>query len=319
MKFVPPAISRSIAKQALLAQKHSPEILFGAGVVSMVGSTVLACRATLKLNEVMNTVENDTELAHRAKAKYESGEVREGVTYTDDEMAQDLKIIKVQGLVKVAKLYAPPVILGAIGIACLTKSHKILTERNAALTAAYIAVDTAFKKYRERVIDRYGEELDRNIRYEGEEIDVVDEDTGKISSEFHVGIDEPSGYARWFDETCPSFNKPPQEIYNRIFLRNQQNWANDMLRHRGHLFLNEVYAMVGLPHTSAGAIVGWIYDRNNNRGDNYVDFGCWDKNGQFLDFFEGSNGREGAVLLDFNVDGPIWQLLDERNAQDTSR
>lgn len=316
MKFVPQAISRTVANQALLAQKHSPEILFGVGIASMVGSTVLACRATLKLNEVMNDVENDKAKAQRAKEMVEAGEVPEGTTYTDDEMSQDLRIIKVQGLVKIAKLYAPPLILGGVGVLCLTKSHKILQTRNAALTAAYVAVDNAFRRYRQRVVDRFGEETDREFRYDAEEVDIIDEDTGKIIETVHVAPGEPSGYARWFDETNNNWNAPPFDTHNTIFLRNQQNWANDMLRSRGHLFLNEAYAMVGLPHTSAGSIVGWVYDRNNDRGDNYVDFGCWDRDKSFNEFF---NGRDGAILLDFNVDGPIWDLLDERNAKDTTR
>ncbi|HVI79950.1 MAG TPA: DUF6353 family protein, partial [Candidatus Acidoferrum sp.] len=175
----------------------------------------------------------------------------------------------------------------------------------------------AFKRYRERVVDRYGEETDRELRYGAEEVDVIDEDTGRITSEMHVAPGEPSGYARWFDETNSNWNAPPFQTHNFLFLRNQQNWANDMLRARGHLFLNEAYAMVGLTHTSAGSIVGWVYDRNNERGDNYVDFGCWDKDsGQPLEFF---NGREGAILLDFNVDGPIWDLIDERNANRNER
>jgi hypothetical protein len=314
MKFVPIAISRRVADQALLAKKHSPTILLGAGIVSMVGSTVLACRATLKLEEVLDRIEKDKSLAHQVKSAVDEGEKSE--LYTDEEVHNDVRIILTQGAVQIAKLYAPSVILGGVGVVCLTKSHKIMQDRNMALTAAYIAVDTAFKQYRERVIERYGEETDRNLRYGSEEVDIINEETGKVTSTTRVAPGEPSGYARWFDEENNNFNAPPFDEYNWIFLRTQQNWANDMLRARGHLFLNEAYSMVGMTHTSAGAIVGWIYDRNNTDGDNYVDFGCWDpETGQGLDFFEGTNGREGAILLDFNVDGPIWQLIDKRMEQ----
>ncbi len=317
MQLIPHAIGRKIAEQALTAQKHSPTILFGVGIASMVGSTVMACRATLKLEEVLETMETDKAQAHRVKEMVTGGEVPEGTTYTDKEMKRDLAIITVRGVSSIAKLYAPAVILAGVGVVCLTRSHKILQDRNSALAAAYVAVDTAFKRYRERVVDRYGEETDRELRYGAEEVDVIDEDTGRITSEMHVAPGEPSGYARWFDETNSNWNAPPFQTHNFLFLRNQQNWANDMLRARGHLFLNEAYAMVGLTHTSAGSIVGWVYDRNNERGDNYVDFGCWDKDsGQPLEFF---NGREGAILLDFNVDGPIWDLIDERNANRNER
>lgn len=314
MKFVPHAISRTIAKQALLARKNSPEILFGAGVVSMVGSTVLACRATLKLEEVLEEIEKDKSLAHRVKTAVDEGEVREGVTYTDEEVKRDTAIILVRGGFQIVKLYAPSIILGGVGVLCLTKSHQLLKERNAALVAAYVAVEKAFKVYRERVVERYGEDIDRELRYGAEEVTIIDEETGKMKSVVRAEPGEPSGYARWFDEECRTWTPPskgPQ--YNWIWLRTQQNWANDMLMSRGHLFLNEVYSQIGLPHTSAGSVVGWVHDRNNERGDNYVDFGCWDQQyGEPIEFF---NGREGAILLDFNVDGEIWNLIDQRNTQ----
>jgi Family of unknown function (DUF6353) len=313
MRFIPPAISRKVAERALLAEKHSPTILLGAGVVSMLGSTVLACRATLKLDDVLTAIEEDKQKAVTVKNQVATGDVPEGVTYTDSEFKRDNAIIIVRGVGSIVKLYGPSLILGGIGVACLTKSHKILQDRNMALTAAYVAVDRAFQSYRERVIDRYGEDTDRELRYDSEEVTVIEEETGKALDTVRVAPGEPSGYARWFDEENPNWSPPPMDEYNWLWLRTQQNWANDMLRARGHLFLNEAYSMLGLSHTSAGSIVGWLYDRNNKRGDNYVDFGCWGKDdGQPLDFF---NGREGAILLDFNVDGPIWDLMDERNAQ----
>jgi len=311
MKFLPDTVGRKVAEQALHARKNSPTILFGVGVASMVGSTVLACRATLKLEEVFTEIEKDKKLAHSVKEKVDSGEVREDITYTDEEMKRDTAIILIRGGVKIVKLYAPAVILGGVGVVCLTKSHQILRERNAALVAAYTAVDTAFRAYRQRVVERYGEDTDREFRYGAEEVTVIDDDTGKAVDTVRVDPGEPSGYARWFDEMNPHFQAPPFDNSNWVFLRSQQNWANDLLRSRGHVFLNEVYSMLGITHTSAGSIVGWVYARGNDAGDNYIDFGCWDENGAGRDFFEGTNGREGAILLDFNVDGPIWDLIDK--------
>src|SRR4051812_19875973 len=315
MSFVPDAIRRKIADQALLGKKHAPTILLGTGIVSMVGSTVLACRATLKVEDVLNEIETDKQKTVRAKEFVEANETHSDITisYTDSEMRKDLSIIYTRGAVKIVRLYAPAVVLGGIGVICLTKSHQILQERNVALTAAYIAVDKAFQSYRERVIDRYGEETDRDLRYESEEVDVIDDETGKLVTMTKVVEGDHGMYARWFDEENVNWSAPPMGEYNWVFLRGQQNWANDMLRSRGHLFLNEVYSMLGMAHTTAGAVVGWVYDRNNERGDNYADFGCWDPvTAQPLQFF---NGREGAILLDFNVDGPIWQLIDERREQ----
>ena len=92
-----------------------------------------------------------------------------------------------------------------------------------------------------------------------------------------------------------------------MFLRAQQQYANDKLIAQGHLFLNEVYDMLGLPRTKAGAIVGWVYDDNNAVGDNFVDFGIYDVHRETARDFV--NGYERSILLDFNVDGVIYDLI----------
>lgn len=296
MKMIPNAIARKVAQQGFLASKNSPTILFGAGVVGMVGSTVLACRATLRMSEVLENTQNDLQIARSM----------EHSEYSETDRKKDVAIIYTRGVGNITKLYAPSVLIGAASIGCLTKSHNILQERNLALTAAYAAVDGAFNRYRERVIDKYGEEEDRNFRYESEEVDIIDEETGKVVTTTRV-IDGPgSKYSRFYDEIS-SRNWSPDPDINHLFLRTQQNYMNDRLKVRGHVFLNEVYDSLGLTHTSAGAVVGWRW--NKDSGDDYIDFGIWDGTHEVVnDFF---NGREGAILLDFNVDGVIYDKLEE--------
>lgn len=310
MKFISDSVTRKVAGQVLLARKHSPTILFGAGIASMLGSTILACNATLKLEKVLDTIESDKNKVRDTKEYVDAGKAPEGATYSDEEVENDLRLTSIQGMAKVAKLYAPAVGLGIVGVVCLTKSHRILEQRNVALTAAYVAVDQAFTKYRERVVDRFGEDLDRELRYDFQEVEVIDESTGKVSTGYIAGDGDPMMYARWFDgDSSTSWNPPHLEEYNWLFLRQQQNWANDYLHAKGHLFLNDVYRMLGLDETTAGQIVGWVYEKDNEVGDNYVDFRCWDQQHNPAQF---NNGREGAILLDFNVDGPVHHLLDQK-------
>ena len=306
MKFIPDAIGRKIAQQGLLASEKSPKILFVAGVTGMVGSTVLACRATLKLEETLDAIEHDKKQAHAAKAIVSKPDYQGDATYSDAELKKDLTIITVRGVGRVTKLYAPSLLLGAASIACLTKSHKLLEERNLALTAAYAAVDTAFTRYRERVVDRFGEETDQELRYDSEPVDLVDEETGKVESVVRVTDAPGAAYARFYDRES-SCNWSEYSDVNLMFLRNVQNYMNDRLKARGHIFLNEVYSELGLSHTKAGAVVGWRW--NKGSGDDYIDFGIWDGTSEVVnDFF---NGREGAILLDFNVDGVIYDKLEE--------
>lgn len=304
MKFIPEGVSRKIAEQGLLASEKAPKVLFVGGVIGMVGSTVLACRATLKMETVLDEIELEKKKQQAAKDYVDSGRAQEGTTYSDEELKQDTRLILFHGGVKIVKLYAPSVVLGGVSIFALTKSHNILRDRNVALTAAYTAVHGAYQRYRERVIERYGTDVDRELRYETEQVDVVDEQTGKVITTTEIVGAPGSAYGRWFDtESSPNWSRDPET--NMIFLRTVQNYCNDLLRSRGHLFLNEVYTELGMAHTRPGSIVGWRW--NQNSGDDYVDF-IMIESGDVDGFY---NGRDGAIFLDFNVDGVIWDAIEE--------
>lgn len=295
MKGVPSVITRKVAHSALLAQKNSPGVLFGVGVIGMVGSTVLACRATLKMDEVLED----------AKSKFETARTLDHPDYSERDRQKDTTVIYVQTGVKIVKLYSPALIVGGLSLAALTRSHNILNRRNAALTAAYAALEKGFKEYRARVVDKYGEEQDRNFRYGTQQVEIVDPGTQKKRIVTRVGPGDPSIYARFFDNGSPSWSKEPE--YNLIFLKCQQNYANDLLRARGHVFLNEVYDMLGIPRSKAGAVVGWILTADGQT-DNFINFGVFDDKSETARDFV--NGLEGAILLDFNVDGIIYDKID---------
>jgi len=295
MKFIPEAIGRTIAHNTLLVQKSSPKLLFGAGVVGMVGSTVLACRATLKMDEIVG----------EAKGKLDLAKTLEHHDYSEKDRQRDISLIYFQTSVKVVRAYLPAVVIGGASIAALTYSHNILTRRNIALTAAYSALEKGFNEYRARVIEKYGEDEDRNLRYGTREVEVLNLETGKKELVTRVDPGDPSIYARFFDHFSSSWSKEPE--YNLIFLKCQQNYANDLLKARGHVFLNEVYDLVGVPRSKAGAVVGWLLTRNGET-DNFINFGVFDgTSNRARDFV---NGYEGAILLDFNVDGVIYDKIE---------
>lgn len=303
-------MTRKANRAALKLKKHSPEILVGVGIVSIVAGGVLACKSTLKVNEVVDKTKEDIERIHEAT---ERGYTDAGKEYTVDDSKKDLSIVYVQTGVKFAKLYAPAVALAGAGIACILKSHGILSERNAAIAAAYAAVETGFKEYRGRVIERFGKDLDRELKYgiKAKEVErvVVGEDGSETTVKETIEVVNPnlkSPYARFYDDGCNGWTKSAE--YNLNFLIDQQSFANDLLKQQGHLFLNEVYDMLGIPRTQAGNVVGWIYDEDNPIGDNFVDFGFFDVyNEKARDFV---NGYERTILLDFNVDGNILELME---------
>lgn len=296
MKFVPGVIGRQIARNSLHLQKASPQVLFGVGVVGMVGSTVLACRATLKMDEVLTEAQRKLEVANSLQHP----------DYSESDRSRDRTLIRYQAGVKIVRAYIPAIVVGGISIYALSSSHRILTKRNAGLVAAYGALEQGFNQYRARVVEKYGEEEDRNLRYGSRQVEIEDPETGKKTTVTRVGIEVPSVYARFFDSSSPSWNREPE--YNLVFLKCQQNYANDLLRSRGHIFLNEVYDMLGIPRSQAGAVVGWVLSKHGET-DNFVNFGVFDgRTEQARDFV---NGFEGSILLDFNVDGVVYDKLDE--------
>ena len=301
--------TRAFNKTGIKLKKHSPEILVVAGVVGTVTSAVIACKATIKLNDILNESKETIDKIHCAIENPE----KLSEEYTEEEGKKDLAIVYTQSVLKVTKLYAPSVILGTLSITAILTSNNILRKRNVALAAAYTAVNKSFKEYRGRVVERFGKELDHELRYniKAKEFEekVIDEKTGKektVKKTVEIAeIDQYSDYAKFLDEGCAGWTKDPEK--NLFFLRRQQDYANEVLKAKGYLFLNDVYDMLGIPRTKAGQIVGWIYDEKNPIGDNFVDFGIYDGNKETVRNFV--NGYERTILLDFNVDGNILDMM----------
>lgn len=300
-------LSRTFNKVGFQFKKHSPEILVVAGVVGTVASAVMACKATTKISIIMEKTKEDVDKIHDCMGNESLAE-----EYSLEDGKKDLAIVYAQTGIKLVKLYAPAVLLGALSITSILASNNILRKRNVALAAAYATVDKGFKEYRSRVVERFGEEIDRELKYNIKakkfEETVIDENGKEKKVKTAVNIADPntySDYARFFDDGCTGWEKDSE--YNLMFLRAQQQYANDLLKSRGHLFLNEVYDMLGIPRTKAGQVVGWVYDSEHSVGDNYVDFGIYDMNREVVRNFV--NGYERTILLDFNVDGNILDLM----------
>lgn len=297
--------TRTLNRVAFKLKKHSPEIFVAVGIVGTVTSAVMACKATTKAGDILEDHQNTIDEINEVVAMDRDD-------YTEEDHKKDVVITYTQTAVKFAKLYAPSVILGTLSLSCIVYSHSILNKRNAALASAYAIVDKSFKEYRNRVVERFGKELDQELRYnvkakEFEEVTVNEKGKEKIEKKT-VNVVDPntySDYARFFDDGCTGWCKDAES--NLYFLKSQQNYANDLLKAKGHLYLNEVYDMLGIPRSKAGQIVGWIYDEKNPIGDNFVDFGIYNTNIEKCRDFV--NSYERAILLDFNVDGNILDMM----------
>ena len=308
-------LSRTFHRVGFVLRRHSPEILVVGGAIGTVASTIMACKATTKLGKVIDESKTKVEQIHTYA---NNPEVVKSGKYTDADRKKALTITYVKTGLDVAKLYAPAAITGALSLGAILTSHNIVRKRNMALVTAYATIDKSFKDYRGRVIERFGQELDKELKYnikekEVEEI-VVDEEGNQTTVKKTVKVVPASlhsEYAIFFDECARGWTKSPEA--NKTFLLGVERWANEKLQTQGHLFLNEVLDELGIDRTRTGGEVGWMYDPNGIEcGDNYVDLGIFDQCGvERYDERKRAfvNGRERSIILDPNVDGPILTKL----------
>lgn len=287
-------VTSKVGRQLLTVRKHSPVILFTFGIVGVVGTVVLASKATLNLSDVLE--ETDQEI--------EKIKVSEDRDYSDEERDRDILKAKLRGGLKVAVMYTPATVLGVVSIASLSGAHLVLSRRNLAVTAAYAALDRGYREFQKRVEETYGPEKARELRLGLVDREIVEEtEEGPVVRTIKgVGPNGLSSYAVLFSrDTSSSWS--PEFMRNQLFLQCQQNYANDLLNSRGYIFLNEVLTFLGLPITKAGQAVGWF----KGNGDDHVDFGFFDGDSHAGMLF--ASGQENSIWLDFNVDGVIWDKL----------
>lgn len=289
----------------LRTQKHSPAILFVAGVVGFGATVFLASKATLQLEEILDKADALKDEAHdQRELSRLHADKKADSTYKKDVAAA--KVVLVKDLVQ---LYAPAAAVGVLSIGALTGSHVILNRRYTSVVAAYATLDKSFREYRGRVTELFGAEADKKLAHGVITRQIASEDGSTVTT-----VEESKGgapYAKLFAKET-TYEWSPQPDYNLHYLRAQQQYANDVLNSRGYIFLNEVYKALGLEEIPAGQAVGWkkgntrIYDNGKVGGDDVVDFGIFDHPQEFNDFM---SGREGAIWLDFNVDGVMYDLI----------
>ena len=307
MKNALVAVKKSLmgfgGKASLEFQKRSPEIYLGLGLIGIVGTVVLACRATLKAEEILDRHQDRME-----KAK-EAAEVADPEEF---DLDREKTVVWAHTLVDFTKLYAPCAALGAVSVAFILKSHNTLSNRYIGAVSAFNGVKEAFDAYRNRVIEEEGEEKDRHYRYgttlETREVTEVDENGNEVTkTETREIIDhplKPGEFARYFDESNDNWDENPD--FNLRFLRGVEHMANDILQTRTWICLNEVYEMLGFKPTPSGQINGWAKENGS-----FVDFGL----GRGItdpDVRRFINGQENVILLEFNVDGVILDKIGSR-------
>ena len=302
MKINTKTLRKSFKKAQLTVRKHSPEILMVAGVIGTVAGAVMACKETLELEDVLDECKQEKMELEEQYAMCEE--------YSEDALKKDQVKLTIKQAVKIVKLYAPSVIMEATSIGVIFASNDIMRKRNASMAAAYATLNSMYKRYRQNVIDSYGEEVDKDMRFgvKHEKVTEIDEDGNKVKIDARiVDLDNTalaiSDYSRFFQMGCKGFDASSGR-YNLLYLKGIQAMFNNKLIADGYVMLNDVYRELGFDTIPEGWSIGWVYDEANPIGDNYIDFGLYEarnKNQRAV------NDWEPVILMDFNVDGNLYE------------
>lgn len=294
---VPVKVTQVAGRAGLLLRKAAPDILFGLGISGLIGAAVLAAKAGREHDQLQEL--NDVHISETTEIL--SSEVS-AQRISETEYKKELGLVYIQSGARWIKLYGPAIGLATASIISLVVGHRQTKQRMASAIAAYTLIERSYAQYRQRVIEKLGQDKDDEFRFgepETHSYDIVDVDGKKKKQKYRVYRDV-SDYVAFFDEFSLYYRSDaPMNMY---FLKTQQAHLNDLLQSQGHVFLNEVWDRLGIPRTKAGAVVGWV--KNSETGDGIINLGLYsDRNTAFV------NGHETACLIDPNVDGVIYDLL----------
>ncbi len=296
---------------------RSPELLIGAGVVGLVGAAVVAVRRGVRWHSAAKAeIVHDLETIKKAEVSPQ---------YTREDKVQDYARVIGKGVWSFTQIYGPSVAAGVASVVSILAGTGVLKGRLAAMTSAAATAQAALERYRSRVREKLGEDADYEFAYEvsAKKAKIKHEDGIKESLvTYHLVPSSgewmaASPYSRLWDENAMEWcaNRDIQFLT----LRSLENHFNRELDVRGVVFLNDVYKALGLPMSKDAALVGWIKDYTKPKmaklaaelgrvpGDGVISFGVFENESPSARaYLAGDNNR---VVLDFNVDGVIYDLI----------
>lgn len=296
---------------------RSPELLIGAGVVGLVGAAVVAVRRGVRWHTAAKAeIVHDLETIKKAEGSPQ---------YTREDRVRDYAQVIGKGVWSFTQIYGPSVAVGVASVVSILAGTGILKGRLAAMTSAAATAQAALERYRSRVREKLGDDADYEFAYEvsAKKAKIKHEDGTKESLvTYHLVPSSgewmaASPYSRLWDENAMEWcaNRDIQFLT----LRSLENHFNQELNARGVVFLNDVYKALGLPMSKDAALVGWIKDYEKPKmaklaaelgrvpGDGAISFGVFENESPSARAYLA--GDDNRVVLDFNVDGVIYDLI----------
>lgn len=302
IKTIGSGLKKTARKAGVTIKAHSPEILMAAGVVGTVAGVVVACKATTKLDDILEETQEKVIQIKDFDPETVDAE------YTENDRRKDLVITYTKGGLEIVKLYGPAFAILSLSVASMLAANNILRKRNFALMAAYTALDKSFKDYRGRVADKYGNAIEEELRLGLEKRKISEEITDENGKTKKVKKDV--AVATVNDPTLIEFSKDTTSHwdsvmdYNLNLLRSSQMYFTDILVANGYLFMSEVKQNLDLPIDSTDYQIGWLYKAGNEAGDNLVDLRIRQSLKEVIDK-DGNPKYEKVIYLDPNYDGLI--------------
>ena len=299
MSKIKDTLVKGLNKTKYLYNKHDSAIWLGVSLIAGAATIGLTVKATLDVKEITSETSKNNNVT--------------------DEEAKKNKTVKVK---KIVKAVAPAVATGLVAGSAALVSHKKLKAKYVAVCAAYKTLDTSFKEYRKRVADKYGEDAEREIRYNIHDEVIteteVDEKGNKKEVQKTVKVSDPnlkSDYAMYFTEET-SENAQPVADYNETYIKAASNYWTTVLQAKGFVTLNDVRHYIGMKYDSrleqAGMVVGWKYDKDAPVSDNIIDLR------PTIVYVKQDNGiMKKTLVIDPNVQGEIYSLVGEDTLENT--
>ena len=294
------------AKAAMSAEKHSPELLVGAGLIMGVAAGVSACKATLKAEEVLDEIKEDIETVKEAAERAPEEK------YSKADKARDLTVAYSKGAGKLCRLYWKPLLLGGLSIASILSGHNILRRRHLALVCAYGTLEKSYEKLYKRVASEFSEDAANRFSNGLKPADDPRVEKGKKGAKnAKISLLDPDKvlgpYTYIFGPDNPQWTGNLD--YDIMFLQGHQRFANDCLTTRGYLTLSSLFQeMHNYEWMDKGSFVtGWVLPEHyyQNTCEPYINFNI---SRVFKDYQDG-NGPVEVLMLNFNCDGYIWDKI----------
>lgn len=216
-----------------IISKNSPTILTGLSVGGLLTTAIFASRATVKAVRII-----DEEMNYRM----------ESAVYSTSEVPP----LSLKETIKLTwKEYIPAACFGAVTIACIIGSNSISQRRNAALATVYGLTETAFREYKEKVVETIGKNKELKVRD-----DISSDHIKRNPVSTNEVIITGKGNVLCYDTLSGRYFKSDIERIRRSISDLRIRMVNEMF-----VTVNDWYEELGLTAIDLGNQMGWDIDK----------------------------------------------------------